>query len=104
MSYIVEESSAAARDLDMIIAYLVDTLKSPSAARRVLNDYSTLLDVLEETPFVYALVRDDLLSFAGYRWAPISSYMVFFTVDEERKTVSIHRIAHESRNWMQLLR
>lgn len=63
-----------------------------------------VVSALEEEPFVYPLVRDDLLAFCGYRWAKASSYMVFFTVDEGAATVDIHRIAHESRNWMQLLR
>lgn len=119
MSYAVEESAAAAHDLDAIIAYHVDTLKSPRAAKRVLDEYEQLIDTLEQTPWAFPLVRDELMSFAGYRWASVSSYMVFFTVAEndDKKNqgeqnavsecegvVSIHRIAHESRNWTRLLR
>ena len=103
MTYVVLESDHAARDLNLIVAYLVDTLKSPQAARNVLDDYETLLDALEETPTVYPLVRDELLAFAGYHWAPVSSYMVFFTIHEQEECVVIQRIAHSSRNWTQLL-
>ena len=104
MTYTVYESAHASRDLDMIVAYLVDTLKNAQAARRVLDEYEQLLDALEETPLSYPIVRDDLLAFAGYHWAPVSSYMVFFTVNEKERRVDIHRIAHKSRNWIQLLR
>ena len=106
MSYLVEESKEAVRDLDAIIAYLVDTLRSPSAAKRVLDEYEALIEALEQTPWAFPLVRDELMSFAGYRWASVSSYMVFFTIGEGEPEgfVSIHRIAHESRNWMSLLR
>ena len=103
MSYEVCESSHAAIDLDLIIRYLVDTLKSPTAASRVLDEYENLVSTLEETPTAYPLVQDDLLAFAGYHWAPISSYMVFFTIDEEEKRVDLHRIVHGSRNWVRLL-
>ena len=103
MRYTVFESAHAARDLDMAIAYLVDTLKTQAAAATLLDEYEQLLTALEETPTAYPFVRDELLSFAGYHWAPVSSYMVFFTIDEKAKTVSIHRIAHGSRNWAQLL-
>lgn len=104
MKYTANESAVAARDLDMAVMYLVDTLKSPSAAKRLLDEYEALISALEETPSVYPLVRDDLLAFCGYRWAKASSYMVFFTVNEDAATVDIHRIAHESRNWVSLLR
>lgn len=87
----------------MATAYLVDTLKNPQAARRLLEEYEQLIDTLEQTPAAYPLVRDELLAFAGYRWAPVSAYRVFFTVDENAQRVDIHRIAHRSRNWMQLL-
>lgn len=104
MKYAVNESASATRDLDVAVAYLADTLKSPSAAKRLLDEYEDLVSALKKMPFVHPLVRDDLLAFCGYRWAKASSYLVFFTVNENAATVDIHRIAHESRNWMQLLR
>lgn len=103
MKFNVIESIHAARDLDLIVTYLVDTLKSPQAANHALDDYETLLEALEETPSAYPLVRDELLAFAGYHWAPVSSYMVFFTIDEPNKEVHIHRIAHSSQEWASLL-
>ena len=103
MRYSVFESAHAARDLDMAVSYLVNTLKTKSAATKLLKEYEHLLKALEKTPTVYPLVRDELLAFAGYHWAPISSYMAFYTIDEEAREVHIHRIAHGSRNWIQLL-
>ena len=103
MRYSVFESAHAARDLDMAVSYLLNTLKTKSAATKLLKEYECLLKALEETPTVYPLVRDELLAFAGYHWAPVSSYMVFYTIDEEAREVHIHRIAHGSRNWIQLL-
>ncbi len=103
MRYSVFESAHAARDLDMAVSYLLNTLKTKSAATKLLKEYERLLKALEETPTVYPLVRDELLAFAGYHWAPVSSYMVFYTIDEEAQAVHIHRIVHGSRNWIQLL-
>ena len=102
--YTVVVSAIAARDLEMAVAYLADTLKSPAAARKLLDEYDHMLASLAEYPLSHPLVQDDLLSYAGYRWAAFSSYVAFFTVEEQGKVVSIHRIAHEARSWMQLLR
>lgn len=96
-------SDAAARDLEMAVSYLADTLKSPAAARSLLDEYDRMLAILEEAPPSHPLVHDDLLAFAGYRWAGFGSYIAFYTVDERARIASIHRIAHKSRNWMRLL-
>ena len=101
--YSVHKSLQAARDLDMVVAYLVDTLKNPRAAEELLDGYENLLDSLEQMPTAHTKVRDGMLSLAGYYWAPVSSYMVFFTIDEQDSLVHIHRIAHNKRNWANLV-
>ena len=103
-SYTVRESSHARRDLDAAVSYLVDTLKNVDAAKNLLLEYEKLIASLEGLPSSHPLVRDELLAYAGYRWAGFSSYMAFFTVNEEARAVDIHRIFHESRNWTQLLK
>ena len=102
--YTVRESSHAKRDLDAAVSYIADTLKNTDAAKSLLLQYENLIGSLEDFPLSHPLVHDDLLAFVGYRWAGFSSYMAFFTVDEDAKTVNVHRIVHESRNWIQLLR
>ena len=104
MAYSVNVTASAEADLVGIVDYLVKQFGSPSAALRVVDEFEALVASLAELPGAYAFVRDDLLALAGYRWSPVSSYMAFFTVDEDGKTVNIERVLHSSRNWKKIVR
>ena len=80
-----------------------DSLASPAAALGVIDEVERLVGSLEELPQAHASVRDEMLALAGYRWAPIGSYMAFFTIDEDAATVNIERILHGSRNWREIV-
>ena len=104
MSYSVEVTATAEADLARIVDYLSQKLGSPAAALKVVDEFESLAESLEELPKAHALVKDELLALAGYRWSPVSSYMAFFTVDEDAKTVTIERVLHGSRNWMVIVK
>ena len=101
--YSVVVTEAAERDLTGIVDYLSGNLASPAAALGVLDEFERLVGSFEELPHAHATVRDELLALAGYRWAPIGSYMVFFTVDEDTGTVNVERVLHGSRNWREIV-
>lgn len=103
MTYSVFVTQSAERDLDGIALYLTEQLGNPSAALRMIDGFEALVTSLEETPTAYPYVRDELLMLAGYRWAPVSSYMVFFTFDETAGTVMVERVLHGSRNWKDIV-
>ncbi|MBQ9067988.1 MAG: type II toxin-antitoxin system RelE/ParE family toxin [Eggerthellaceae bacterium] len=93
----------AVQDLSAATGYIEHTLSSPSAAQGLLDAFEKLLGQLETMPEAHSFMRDDLLAYAGYRWAPFGSYLAFFIVDAENQEVVIERIAHESRDWKALL-
>ena len=101
--YSVVVTETAERDLAGIVDYLSGKLASASAALSILDEFERLVDSLEELPAAHAAVRDELLALAGYRWAPLGSYMAFFTIDETSVTVNIERILHGSRNWREIV-
>ncbi|RAV15535.1 type II toxin-antitoxin system RelE/ParE family toxin [Paenibacillus contaminans] len=50
-----------------------------------------------------SLVRDERLARQGIRGLLVDSYIVFYTVSEKEKTVTIIRILYGKRNWNSLL-
>lgn len=98
-TYSVNVTLRAEPDLSGIVEYLQHQLASSSAALRFLDDFEGLVGSLEETPTVFPLVRDELLAHVGYRWAWVSSYMAFFTIDEDALVVNVERVLHGTRNW-----
>ena len=103
MNYTVHITSQAERDLDGIIAYLMGRFSSPTAAKSALDEFGSLVATLAITPELHAHVRDPLLRQVGYRWAPVSTYMVFYTIDKEEPAVYIERVLHNSRNWREII-
>lgn len=101
--YSVVVTEAAERDLAGIVDYLSGKLASPAAALGVLDEFERLVGSLEELPHAHAAVRDEMLALAGYRWAPVGSYMAFFTVDEDAATVNVERVLHGTRNWREIV-
>ena len=101
--YSVVVTEAAEKDMVGIADYLSGNLANPTAAPGVVDEFERLVGSLEELPRAHATVRDEMLALAGYRWAPVGSYMAFLTVDEDVATVNDERVLHGSRNWREIV-
>ena len=101
--YSVVVTEAAERDMVGIVDYLSGNLANPTAALGVVDEFERLVGSLEELPHAHTTVRDEMLALVGYRWAPVGSYMAFFTVDEDVATVNVERVLHGSRNWREIV-
>lgn len=101
--FTVFETEAALGDLRETFAYLNARTGSNNASRNMLKDYKESLSLLANTPFAFSAIKDRMFSSLGYRWLPLRSYVLFFTVNNEHKEVYVERILHGSRNWRQLL-
>ena len=100
--YSVVVTEAAERDLTCIVDYVSNHLSNPSAATSILDELKRLVEDLERLPGAHAVVRDELLALAGYRWSAVGPYMAFFTVDEDSGTVNIERVLHSTMNWREI--
>lgn len=96
-------TESAIQDLNTAARYISKNLMNPQAASDLLDSFDALVLALENTAHVYPFVRDEVAKAAGYRWAEIGNYMVFFRVDNANTTVYIERIAYKKRNWISLL-
>jgi len=90
----------AERDLKEIKDYFHESLKV--SANRLFVKFSKKIKILEETPFLFPLLKDPYLHKLGYRFIPIDNYLIFYIV--ENKTVQIHRFLYGKRDYESLLK
>ena len=99
--YDIEIMPKALEDLDGIAEYLYGF--SPVIAAKYKELIKAQILSLRHMPKSYALVRVQRLADLGFRWAYVRNYVIFFTVDEERKVVTVQRISYSSRDYDALL-
>lgn len=95
--YRVRYLSRAVDNLREIRDYIA--LDNPLAADRLLDLMQARIAALKDTPYIYEAFEDNPV----YRRIVVSSYLVFYTVNEEKRTVEIHRILHGAKNIAQWL-
>ena len=103
MSYNVNFSDLARKDLDNIADYYIFDLKSPDIALSKIQMLRQAISSLTTMPERHGLVDDAYLAAQGYRKFPIGKYIVFCILDVECHSVWISRIVYERRQWQDLL-
>jgi len=96
-------TSLAKDDLVCAISYIADMLKAPLAAERLLDDIEKEPAVLAENSYLFPLSHDEYIAHRGIRHAKVKNYMLFYTVNEDARTITIIRMLYARRDWLQLL-
>lgn len=96
-------SDTAADDLSEIISYRKNELSSPNSAELLLKKLRNETSKLKELPFLFPLVEDEILAARGIRKLIIDNILIFHIVSEIEKNVTIIRILHAKRDWINLL-
>ena len=102
-NYFIEITNSADKDLHNIGHYIFNELQSPETARKTVQKIGSIILSLEEMPLRSSLIADERLAHLGIRKIVVDNYIVFYIVDEERKTVTIVRILYTRRDWENLL-
>ena len=103
MSYAVNITHSASRDIEEAADYIEYSLKNPDAADKLLKAIEEKLETLTNYPKKYALVSDELLSARGVRFLQIGNYMAFYVIDEADRAVYVIRFLYNRRDWKHLL-
>ncbi len=96
--YKVEFLPVAKQDLTEIALYIKDELKNPSAAYNTVEKIVEAAQKLETFPYsnnVFTPVRPLKRE---YRKILVKNYMLFYTVDETEKLVTVSRVIYARRN------
>lgn len=95
---ILDEAKGEYRD---IVAYLADTLKSPSAAARFMDEFDQQVRRICDNPELFALSRIRELALLGYRAATVGSYLMLYVVSDGK--VIIAHVFHQAQDYARLV-
>ena len=85
----------ADRQLSDAIMYIARELGSPTAAEHLLDEVDRICESLADLPYRYSLYPVTFALKKEVRFVPVMNYILFYTVNEEEKTVEIWRFLHQ---------
>lgn len=103
MNYVLDITDIFRDDLLSAVDYLAIELDNFSAAERLELRTTKLLHAIADNPFLYPLYHDNKIAAKGYRYVTVGSYLLFYTVDENKKIVRVARFIYGKRNVGKLL-
>ena len=103
MSYHVVLTETAKQDLREIAFYLADQAKDKEIARRFVGELRGKCARLADFPQSGALPQDHILRSLEYRFIPHKEYLIFYSVDEERKAVNVLAIFNARKDYLRVM-
>ncbi len=97
MAYKRKILKTAAIEYREIVRYLTTVLVSPEAARSFVDEFESQLDLVCETPEMYALSRMKELAALGYRAMLVKNYVALYKIDDE--CIVITHVFHQSQDY-----
>lgn len=100
MRYNIDYLDSAKSDLLEITTYISEILYSPASARKQIKNITDAVKRAAENPYMYPLHYPAEKLQHDYRKIPVGRYLVFYWVDEVRKSVTVARILYSRQNYM----
>ncbi len=98
MSYNIVYTRLAKNDISNIATYISETLKAPKAALNLIASLEKSIKTLEKFPYSHRVYIPHKMLENEYRFIPVKNYIVFYTIDENKKTVQITRVIYGKRD------
>lgn len=102
MNYRIMFADTAIQDLHEISFYLAEQSQSREIAQRFVNELLDRCDRLNDFPQLGALPKDYALRARDYRFVPHKSYLIFYRVDNDTKTVTVSAIFNSKKDYRRL--
>lgn len=87
-------------DLKLIKNYLKDNLQEPIIANKMMEKLKESIKSLSNFPERFPIVKDYYLSLRNLRKYIVDNYIIFYTVEKDKKIVHIIRIIYGKINWL----
>lgn len=91
----------AQRELDSIVAYLLDVSDGPAAAKGFLDELDEKLGLARETPLLFGLSRMPELAALGYRALFVRNYVVLYFYRDD--CVYVAHVFHQRQDYARLV-
>lgn len=99
MIYDIYYSSQALDDLTDIYTYIAFQLFEPQTAKKLCGDIIDAVSKLDTFPSRNALYENEPWKSKGLRKLHVKNYIVFYTVNDEKRIVNIIRIMYGGRDF-----
>jgi addiction module RelE/StbE family toxin len=96
--YNLEFLPIAKNDMLEIVEYISGELKSPAAAERLAEEFVSSAQRICEFPYANNLYTPIKPLEKEYRRIIVNNYLMFYTVDEQSKTVTVMRVIYAKRD------
>ena len=96
MSYQLHITSTAEHDIMRAVDYIEFVLKNPQAADNLLDTVTKQIGTLSDFPQKFHIVDDPVLASWEIRFIIINNYLAFYTINEEKQTVTEVRFLYMS--------
>ncbi|RKI26354.1 type II toxin-antitoxin system RelE/ParE family toxin [bacterium 1xD8-6] len=97
-AYSVIYSPEAIDDLREIYSYIAFTLLVPETAEKQVNRIRKEVRSLDFMPSRYSLVEWEPWKSMGMHKVPVDNFVIYYTVDDDSRTVTVIRIFYSGRN------
>jgi toxin ParE1/3/4 len=96
MRYSLEYLPIAKSDMRGIAMYIAVELNAPLAAANLMREIRKKANKLLKMPYIYREYCGEPQNETVYKPMPVKNYIVFYVVNEESKTVEVHRVIYAS--------
>lgn len=104
MKYAVDFTDTARTDLKEIAVYIAEESKNRDIAIRFVRELRERCASLTEFPLSGAMPDDRMLKSLGYRFLVHKEYLLFYTVDEDNKTVYVQAVFNAKKDYTRVLK
>ena len=101
--YQLEFLPIAKKDMDDIIFYISNNLKNNTAAAKLSKNFIKEANQIIEMPYGYPIYQTKKKLKNNYRRKKINNFIMFYTINEENKTITIIRVLYQKRDINYLL-
>ena len=98
MTYEVQSTGHARLDLKNIYRYIADTLLEPVNAEKQYSRIEKAVYSLDSMPERFRRYEKEPWRSRNLRIMPVDNYLVFYTVDNKNRIVTVTRIMYGARN------
>ena len=102
--YSLTITNIAEEDILDTMYYIANVLKAPMAANNLLDEIGKHEEILENNPNIYPFVPDEYLAQRGLKFTRIKNYLLFYTIEEDEKIVTVIRFLYARRDWKNILK
>jgi len=101
--YKIEYLPIAQKDMTEIVTYISQELSNTVAANKLAEEMVASAEKLEDFPYANVLYVPIKPLKNEYRKLLVKNFIMFYWVDEDKKTITIARIVYSKRDFSQML-